>query len=357
MKQIIFFLFIFSVANAQYTLDADYFYGKILPHSSAIKHLILKHPEGILLSFNKKTFGEKEWQSNFNFPDYGFSMQFQSNKNPILGDLYGAYAHYNFYFFKRNLVFRAAQGIAYSTNPFDDINNFRNVAYSTKLMPSAYFLLNYRKEKVIGNIGFQTGMSFFHHSNGSIKSPNTSTNAFTFQLGLNYAITDDSKAYKLTSIDSLKIKYLISYNIAFRTGINEGDVIGSGQRPFYELCFFADKQYSKKSKIQLGIDLFAMYYLKEYIKYKAVAYPNENIKENTDFKRIGLFIGYELLINKLSFEAQVGYYVYEPFDYLGPFYQRISGKYHWNNFFFSSVSLKTHAAKAEALEFGIGLKL
>ena len=27
-------------------------------------------------------------------------------------------------------------------------------------------------------------------------------------------------------------------------------------------------------------------------------YPNENIKEDTDFRRVGLFAGYELAINK-----------------------------------------------------------
>ena len=356
MKQIVFFLLIFSTANAQFSVDADYLYGKILPHNKTIKHLIVRHPEGVLLSFNKKTFGEQEWQSNFNFPDYGFSLHHQANKNEVLGDLYGAYGHYNFYFLKRNLVFRIGQGIAYNTNPFDKNENFRNLAYSTKLMPSTYFLLNYRKEKIIGNLGFQTGLTFFHHSNANIKSPNTSTNTLSFQLGLNYVFEDEITTYKFSK-DTLKTTYPLKYNIAFRTGINESDIIGSGQKPFCELSFYADKQFTKKSKMQLGVDLFAMYYLKEYIKYKSVAYPNENIKEDTDFKRVGLFAGYELAINKMSLEAQVGYYVYEPFDFLGPMYQRLGAKYHWNKTVFSSVSLKTHAAKAEALEFGIGVKL
>lgn len=356
MKQILFFLFIFSTANAQFSVDADYLYGKILPHNQTIKHLIANHPEGVLLSFNKKTYGEQEWQSNFNFPDYGFSLHHQANKNEVLGNLYGVYGHYNFYFFNRNLVFRYGQGIALNTNPYDKNNNFRNLAYSTKLLPSTYILLNYRKEKIIGNLGFQTGLSFFHHSNANIKSPNTSTNTLSFQLGLNYTLEDEDTEY-LFSKDTLKTIYPLKYNIVFRTGINENDIIGSGQKPFYVMSFYADKQFSKKSKLQLGIDLFAMNYLKEYIKFKSVAYPNEHIDADTDFKRAGLFAGYELMINKFSLEVQVGYYVYEPFDFLGPMYQRIATKYQWNETFFSSVSLKTHAAKAEAIELGIGVKL
>lgn len=356
MKQILFFLLVFANVNAQFSIDVDYLYGKILPHNQTIKHLIDKHPEGILLCFNKKTFGEEDWQSNFNFPDYGFSLHYQANKNEVLGDLYGIYGHYNFYFLKRNLVFRVSQGITYNTNPFDKNDNFRNLAYGIKIMPSTYFLLSYSKEKIIGNIGFQTGFSFFHHSNANIKSPNTSTNTVSFEIGLNYVFEEEATAFKFSK-DTLKTICPIKYNIAFRTGINESDIVGSGQKPFYELSFFVDKQFTKKSKVQLGIDLFAMYYLKEYIKYKSVAYPNENIKENTDFKRVGLFVGYELAINKISLEAQVGYYVYAPFDFLGPMYQRLGAKYQWNKTIFSSLSLKTHLAKAEALEFGIGVKL
>lgn len=356
MKQILFFLLIFSTATAQFSVDASYMYGKILPHSKSIKHLIINHPESVLLSFNKKTFGEHEWQSNFNFPDYGFSLHYQNNNNDVLGNLYGVYGHYNFYFLKRNIVFRLGQGIVYNTNPYDKNTNFRNFAYSTKLMPSIYFLLNYKKEKVIDNIGFETGLAFFHHSNGSIKSPNTSTNVLSFQLGLNYAFEEGNIEYKYSN-DTLKSFYPIKYNIFFRTGINESDIIGIGQKPFYNLSFYADKQFARKSKVQFGLDAFYMLSLKEYIKYKSVAFPNESISENTDFKRVGLFTGYELQINKFSVEAQLGYYVYSPFKFLGPLYQRIGTKYQINKTVFSSLSLKTHAANAEAIEFGIGVKL
>jgi len=160
------------------------------------------------------------------------------------------------------------------------------------------------------------------------------------------------------SIDPLmEFKPPLKYNVLFRTGINESDIIGIGQKPFYNLSFYADKQFARKSKVQFGLDAFYMLSLKEYIKYKSVAFPNESISENTDFKRVGLFTGYELQINKFSVEAQMGYYVYSPFKFLGPLYQRIGTKYQINKTVFSSFSLKTHAANAEALEFGIGVKL
>ena len=118
-----------------------------------------------------------------------------------------------------------------------------------------------------------------------------------------------------------------------------------------------DKRLSRKSALQFGTDFFASKYLEEYIKFKSVAYPKENIDKDTDYKRVGVFVGHELFVNRFSVETQVGYYVYSPFDYLGPFYQRIGLKYYFSDKIFGSMALKTHGAKAEGLEFGVGIRL
>ncbi len=52
------------------TLDVSYLYGSILLHNPDISHLITHHPKGILLSYNRKTYGEEEWQSRYGFPDW-----------------------------------------------------------------------------------------------------------------------------------------------------------------------------------------------------------------------------------------------------------------------------------------------
>ena len=357
---LLFFVNLFSQENSNYyTVDANYFYGNILPHNNTIRHLITEHPEGILISFNKKTFGNKEWQSAYNFPDYGASFHYENTKNETLGDLYGLYGHYNFYFLNRNLMFRVGQGISYNTNPYDKNTNFRNLAYGSNWMPSTYFMLNYKKENLFKNIGIQAGISFFHHSNANIQSPNTSTNTLAINLGVNYSFEKSEDNQRKTMVfDTINYKKQpFKFNISFRSGINESDIIGSGKFPFYVLSVNIDKRLSRKNALQFGTDLFASKYLKEYIKFKSVAYPNENVDRNTDYKRVGIFIGHEFFINRFSIETQAGYYVYSPFDYLGPFYQRVGLKYYFSDKIFSSMSLKTHGAKAEALEFGVGVRL
>ena len=63
--------------HQSYLLEGSYFYGNIYNHNSDISHLIQGHPTGVFLSFDKKTFGLKEWQKKYNFPDWGFSLVYK----------------------------------------------------------------------------------------------------------------------------------------------------------------------------------------------------------------------------------------------------------------------------------------
>ena len=92
--------------------------------------------------------------------------------------------------------------------------------------------------------------------------------------------------------------------------------------------FYADKRFGRKSALQLGTELFLTQYFKEYIKYRSIAYPDANIDPNTDYKRVGLFVGHELFVNRFSIEAQLGYYIYEPYKNDISVYDRVGLKYY-----------------------------
>jgi hypothetical protein len=361
MKKIIYLLLlipnlIFSQEqNAGYNFDVNNFYGKIVKHSDNISHLINQSPEGVLISFNKKTFGKKSWESLFNYPDYGVSFQYQNNKNETLGDLYGLYAHYNFYFLKRNLMLRIAQGVAYNTNPYDAQTNPLNVAYGTNYMPATYFMLNYKKENIWNNLGLQAGLSFFHHSNANLRAPNTSTNTVAINVGAVYSFQkSEENSYKKYA-DSVDFKEPLRYNLAFRTGFTESDAIGSGQFPFYVFSGYIDKRLSRKSAVQFGVDFFMMKYLEQSVRF--IAAVNPEVSPETDYRKGGIFIGHELFINNFTVETQFGYYAYRPLDYLDPVYQRLGLKYYFTKQISLGVGLKTHMAKAEAMEFSLGFRL
>lgn len=339
------------------TLDINYFYGSILEHNPDISHLITDHPTGFILSYNQKTFGQKAWESLYNYPDWGLSFIHQDIKNEHLGDNYSLYAHFNFYFIKRKLMFRLGQGLAYTTKPYDKVNNYTNNAFGSHLMSSTFVMLNYKKENIFKGFGLQAGISIVHYSNANVKAPNTSINTFAFNIGANYVLDTTNPPEYIDSTEDKKFTEKIKYNLVFRTGVNESDVIDTGQYPFYIISGYADKRLHRKSAIQLGTDVFFSKFLKELIYYYSVAFPEYDVKGDEDWKRVGVFVGHELFINKLSLVTQLGYYVYYPYDFEGRMYNRIGVKRYFGDRIFGALTLKSHGAKAEAVEFGIGIRL
>ena len=337
-------------------LEVSFLHGNVIPHTKDLYHL-QGHADGLMLSFIKQTHGEDEWHSAYRFPDYGVYLEYQNFNNDFLGKVYAAGVLYDFYFFNRSLELKIAQGVGYATNPYDKIENSKNKAFGSTLMANTIFGLFYKKEYLIDKLGLQAGFLFTHFSNGRTKSPNSGINSFLVNVGVNYDFSNNPSR----TLDTVAVKKDYSeplkYNFVLRSGYNESPVIGSGQHPFYHASFFVDKRFNRKSALQLGTELFLTNSIKDYIKYKSNAYPELNIDPNTDFKRVGLFVGYELFVNKISLEAQVGYYVYRPFIDDIAVYDRIGFKYHFNPKIFTSFSVKTHMFFAEALEFGVGVRL
>ncbi len=366
MKKIFYLLLIasysisYSQSNSSY-LQADYFYGNILRQNPDASILLQGHPTGIFMSYNKRTYGEENWQEHYNYPDFGYSIGYQDYKSDILGELYSVYGHYNFYFTNKTslnqLIFRAGIGLAYNTNPYDKETNNKNTAFGSHLNSSTYFKLYFQREKLINNLGLNAGLTFIHASNSNIKSPNSGTNVWAVTLGLNYDFEANSGAPNyIPSPESKHFTEPVKYNFAIRSGINESEIIGSGIKPFYVFSAYADKRLNRKSALQFGADLYISPILKDYYEL-SLSIPHLNFKETSDFSRVGVFLGHELFINKISIETQVGYYVKYPFNYGGRVYETLGLKRYLNEKWFASIRLKAHAADAETVEFGVGIRL
>jgi hypothetical protein len=356
------FLFVSSVIFAQnsdpFVIETTFLKGTILPHKKGLDHLITGHPDGVFVGFLKQSNAQIEWQKNYNYPEYGAYFLYQDFKNELLGQNFALGLQSNFYFLDRKIQFKAAAGVAMTTNPYNKETNSKNNAFGSKLMANIDVGLAYKKYFFNQKIALQAGLFFSHYSNGRTKSPNSGINTINLSLGVSYHFLDTSKSF-VKNPDKLDLKYSepIHYNFIFRTGCNQSSVVNSGQYAFYHLGFFADKRINKKSAIQFGTELFVSNFYKEFIRYQSVAYPAKNVDPNTDFKRVGLFVGHELIFNKVSVELQVGYYVYQPYKFDIPIYDRIGIKYYVNKKINTGVGVKTHGFLAEALEFSIGYRL
>jgi len=343
-----------------YSLEVNYFYGDILEHNQGIEHLITGHPTGIIASINRKTYGFNEWESRYNFPDWGLTFVHQDLKNEFLGENYSLLGHFNFYLLNRSLTIGIGQGISYATNPYDSETNYTNNAYGTRLLATTLFRVNYTKENIIKGIGLQAGIGLIHYSNGNFKAPNSSTNTLFGNVGVSYLINNINFPARIPHGAWRSSNYAerIKYNMVFRTGVNEADVNGLGQHPFYTVSVFADKRINYKSSFQVGADVFFADFLIDLMRYEAIAFPDRGVTGDEDYRRIGVFVGHELRLNQLAFVSQVGKYVYREYEFENSTYNRLGLKrYFYEDRIFVALTLKAHFAKAEAIEFGLGVRI
>ena len=168
------------------SLEASLLRGNALPHTEDMYHLVNGHPQGLMVSLVNRTDGSKEWHQAYNFPDYGAYFLYQDFNSRPLGQNYAVGAMYNFYFWKRHLQLKLSQGIAFTTNPYDKVENSKNKAFGSKFMGNTNIGLAYDNQNLFKNIGFHAGILFTHYSNGRVKSPNSGINTYVLNVGLNY---------------------------------------------------------------------------------------------------------------------------------------------------------------------------
>ncbi|MGY6561161.1 MAG: acyloxyacyl hydrolase [Luteibaculaceae bacterium] len=350
-------------AQHQATVKFGGLRGHIIPHANDMLHLITGHPTGLIAEYNFKKNLNSEWQRAFNFPDYGITAVTQWYQNDILGDAYGAMAHIKFYLFRSNFNVKLAQGLGYATNPFHITENTKNNVFGTRIMGAFEVALEYNKTNLYKNFGFSSGLSIIHFSNGRTRSPNKGINGLFAEVALNYSF--ESKINKTKVLSPKVERYLpdsvekVRFVSIFRGGINENIYLNQGQHPFYHIGLYAQKRTSRFTTWQLGLDGFWSYMRRQQIQYVSSAFPdvNQNVDADTDFRRIGIVIGHNTHINKLVLVKHLGTYLYRPFNDDNKWlYQRIGLQYDFTKQFFTVVTLKTHFAKAEAVEYGFGLR-
>lgn len=341
---------------APHTFSVDYLYGSVLEHNPDIAHLITRNSHAFLFSWNKKTFGTEEWSARYNYPDQGISLLYQDMGDKRLGDNISLMVHMNFYFLNRNLVLKVGQGITYNTKPYHRETNFYNNAYGSHLLAGTLFMGNYVNENLFGSFGLKVGFALMHYSNGNVKAPNIGTNNFSVNLGLiyhpDYQIQPDYEP-KITEPYSEPVHF----NFALRGGVHSSKVIRMKSRPFMVLAAYADKRVSYKSSFQAGTEYFYSYMLKDFLKYRAIAYPNDGFSGEESSARLGVFVGYMLHINEFSLFGNAGYYIYYPVDYFRRNYLRAGIQYNLNEDWFANVSIHSHWAKAESVSLTLGYRL
>lgn len=338
--------------NYTYSIGGSFSKGFIVAHDPKMRHLAVTHPEGFSLWFKKHTFGQRDWEKALKYPAIGIVFDYFDYNGDMLGHSIAATGFLDYYLARTNnsaFIFQFGVGLSYSSSPYDKRDNNKNIAIGSPITYSLRAQIAYNRE-IYERLKFISALRLTHYSNGALALPNKGINIPTVDLGLSYALNKDKPAYQLFNTTP-QIDGDLQFEIFIGSGLKEVTIDGK-KFPFVTASFYTSKQTSMLNSFNLGVDYFHSWATKEEI-----AIDRDLESRDLDFRRIGLVGGHELLIGKLSFLTQLGVYVYRPYKSDKPIYQRYGLKYALSEKFYGGVFLKSHYGKAEAVEWGIGIKL
>ncbi|HOY33270.1 MAG TPA: acyloxyacyl hydrolase [Bacteroidales bacterium] len=333
-------------------LDALTHYGFIIPHHKTMQHLAQSHFLCYEVNLSEQTHGRQLWEQLFKYPLKGIGLFYTPLGNTrTLGQAVAVYPYLNFCLTKGkkiNLYFRVAMGLGYLTKKFDSETNYKNIAIGTHL--NAFIQLKYElRWNITDRFGLSAGISLSHFSNGAIKVPNLGINVPTLNMGLSYKLFKDTPE-SISNVAPLADKKW-QYSVLGRFGVNELYGAGGRKYPYYCLTGYFMKPLSMKRQIGAGIDI---YYSESVVEMM----HRRNIPMNSKLEAIrpGLSFVYMMNFSRLSFITQLGAYIYNKEKSDGYIFDRVALQYTVKDHYLFQIGLKTHLARAEVLEMGIGYR-
>lgn len=328
----------------QWAIEGSPKVGFLLAHRGVMGHLPKQHAIGGELTYYIQTHGTKKYQEAYNYPKFGVTLFSTTTGNrDLLGNFYGLYPFIDFPLakgLKHELSGRVGSGLCYITKVFDQETNPKNVAMSTHI--NALICLGLRYRYYFGNSHLLFGLDLSHASNGSTRVPNLGINLPYASIGYGHTFNRQEKIENTEIFEKRKWKIsaigIFSVKQVFPTG--------GKTYPIYALSVVGNKKFSYKSGLELALDFI--------YKTSINAYKEEIPKTPLSIAQAGVYAGYVLPLNKLEIIIGMGAYYLDKYNPEDHFYHRVGMRYYVNDHFLINFSLKTHWAKADYVEYGIG---
>jgi len=337
-------------------LTLNLHYGFILPlYTSSMNILIEGHVPAFELDYvSKPASTQYNWHNAYHCPETGIAFFSAYLNNPAqLGMMYGAYPFINFHLkrsFKEGLNFRVGIGLGYMPIKFDPYDNHKNDVIGSHLNAMVNLRANYHFY-VSNTIRIETGLGLTHCSNGAFQTPNLGINLITANTGLSYCISSAKRSLEVPYVDTAKTKK-VEQEIFAAVGGSEVEPPGGKRYPDLTLSYIAFRRLSGKSKLGIGLDIFNNQANTERLKTDSIFLRND-----LAITQFGLKVAYELTMGKLSLPLEMGGYVYSKYDGNGVIYNRIGVRYYAGKHLIANLTLLTHYAKADFIEWGVGYKI
>ncbi|GAB4259069.1 MAG: hypothetical protein Kow0079_16250 [Vicingaceae bacterium] len=314
-------------------------------------HFNTGHTKAFELNYHIQTKGDRNWQQYFLKPSIGIGFGYINLANKqYLGNGYSIFPFVDFPLNKADRVKLRLQfgyGLGFVEKNFDRTDNYKNLALGSKL--NVFIGINQKAEiKIADNFKTSIGFSFWHFSNGAFKTPNLGINIPALNIGVKYGF-NKIDAVNFTAVDrEKKWNTLLLLNF----GAKEIAPFNGPKYPIASIVFEKTKVVSNKSDLGVGLDVFYNASLPVLIE------RDTNLTSgNFDAIRLGVHGAWFLNLGKLQYYFNFGGYFINHYRDRGMFFHRIGSRYALNDKFILNLSLKTHFAVADFVEFGIAYKI
>ena len=347
------------LSRNNFSLEVKAEYGFLLSHHLELD-IFNAHFPAMEITLQRETWGKKSWEQAYNYPSYGLSFWYSELGGfEAIGSAFAVYPTINFpltRFDKQSLHFKLGIGVAYLTNHFDRIENYKNFAIGSAFNFSASLYFDYRL-KLSKRFTFSAGIGLTHFSNGSMKTPNYGLNILTATAGLTGYLSKPNPGLKKQFLPK---HYPFEFDGSKFLEIQVGSAIATkdmteqlGER-FMVYALFTNimARVSYKSKFGAGLDY--TYDESDVFILRKTLNKEPNLRDAT---KVGVSFAYELILDRLSFLFNAGMNVAGKERSEGDFFQRLTLKYHVSERFFANMALSSHLGKAEYIGFGLGYKV
>jgi hypothetical protein len=336
-----------SYPNLNVSLGAHY--GFLAYHHKNMRGMASSHIKGGELELSFRCPGNKNWHKFYRFPLYGINLTALNLGSPeYLGTGVALYPFIRFPLLggkKYQIHLRTGAGLGFIEKIFDpDLNN-----KATAIGSHVNAFINLRLSSYIRlykGLVLDFGLGLSHFSNGGSKKPNRGINIPTLNLSLIYELGHKNEVIKDTT------KYTYTKHRIFTIlsgGFAQLSKPGGKTYGASTLQAFYDFRATKKSSFGAGIDL--MYFAGNREKFRrdsvAVGSPLENIQ-------MGGKVFYQFNMHRLMLPIELGFYAYSKEKSVGLMYHRIGVRFQATDHLLLNLTLKTHFAVAEYIEWGLG---
>lgn len=324
--------------------------GFLAAHRGTMGHL----PKDRIFCFeagiSKRLMGSKAYSEAYKQPVVGVSTYLSNLGNKeILGFGAGAYGFIEFPMWRNSNSFLAGKlgcGLGYVSKVFDQNKNPKNVAVSSHV--NALIVIGVTGTwRMTNRFSLLYGVDLTHFSNGSSKVPNLGLNMPTFSIGAAYH-WKDKRSVAVEQFRVEKAPFFQRWEAGVIGILSDKKVFPTGGKtfPVYAVNGFAYKQFKSKVGWELGLDFISKQSLFQYRDYIP--------KTQWSIFQIGGYSCFSLPLNRLRFVLGMGIYIKDRYDADDELYHRLGMRYVFKNGLLVNMTLKTHWAKADYIEYGIG---